>query len=68
MSIQELVGYPNHQCSRQWLSPRKETCDHAQKACLVCEKNVGGESNHNANKNQQRNKEILAYGNKFLGC
>ena len=45
-----FVGDTNHQCSKQRLSPKKETCDHAQKACLVCGKNVGGEPNHNPNK------------------
>ena len=45
-----LVGDTNHQCSKQRSSPKKETCDHAQKACLVCGKNVGGERNHNPNK------------------
>ena len=45
-----LVGDTNHQCSKQRLSPKNETYDHAQKACLVCGKNVGGESNHNPNK------------------
>ena len=47
---------------------KKETCDYAQKACLVCGKNAGGESNHNPNNDWQGNKEILAHGNKFLGC
>ena len=42
-----LVGDTNQQCSKQRSSPKKETCDHAQKACLVCGKNVGGEPNHN---------------------
>ena len=30
--------------------PKKETCDHGQKASMVCGMNVGGESNHNPNK------------------
>ena len=30
----------NDQCSKQLLPPKKETCDHAQKACLVYGKNV----------------------------
>ena len=44
-----IVGDTNHQRSKQRLSPEKETCDYAQKACLVCGKNAGGESNHNPN-------------------
>ena len=44
-----FVGDTNHQCSKQQLSPEKETCDYVQKACLVCGKNAGGESNHNPN-------------------
>ena len=63
-----VVGDTNHQCSKQRLSPEKETCDYAQKACLVCGKNAGGASNHNPNNDYQGNKEILAHGNKFLGC
>ena len=61
-----FVGDTNHQCSKQRSSPKKETCDHAL-SCLVFGKNVGRESNHNPNKDYQRNKEILAHGNKFLG-
>ena len=45
----DIVGDTNHQCSKQRLSPEKETCDYAQKACLVCGKNAGGASNHNPN-------------------
>ena len=31
------VGDTNQcQCSKQGLSPKKETCDDAQQACLVC--------------------------------
>ena len=41
-----IVGDTNHQCSKQRLSPEKETCEYAQKACLVCGKNAGGASNH----------------------
>ena len=41
---------------------QKETCDHAQRACLVCGKYVGGESNPNPNMDQQTNEEILAHG------
>ena len=67
-SMCEFVGDTNHQCSKQRLSPKKETCDYAQKACLVCGKNAGGESNQNPNNDQQGNKEILAHGNKFRGC
>ena len=38
-----IVGDTNHQFSKQRLSPKKETCHHEQKACLVCGKSVGGE-------------------------
>ena len=34
----------------------------------VCGRNVGGESSRNANKDLQRNKEILTHGDRFLGC
>ena len=63
--IQLIIGDENQQCSKQRLYPEKETCDQAQKACLVYGKNMGRESNHNLN---NRNKEILAYGNMFLDC
>ena len=46
--------YVNHKCSKQRLSPRKETCDHVQKSCLASRKNVGGESNSNPDKDQQK--------------
>ena len=36
-----LVGDTNHQCSRQRLSPKKETCDHGQKASFVCGNIIG---------------------------
>ena len=60
-SFEHIFGETNHQCSKQRSSGKKKRCDHAQKAYLVCRKNVGGESNHSTIKDQQRNKEIFSY-------
>ena len=64
-----IVGDTNHQCSKQRFFPKKETFDHAQKACLVCGKNLGGEYNHNPTRITvtKKDRDSGAYGNRFIG-